>query len=124
MRTRRFLAVLALILTASLIFAACGGDDDHEAHDGSSDTTVAAGSASPRTVDINMVDIGYEPTTLEVQAGETVRFVFHNEGATLHDAFIGDVAAQADHAREMRIVTAERRITLSCRESAALRRSS
>jgi uncharacterized cupredoxin-like copper-binding protein len=58
-------------------------------------------------VDINMVDIAYEPSTVEVQAGETVRFVFHNEGATLHDAFIGDAAAQADHAREMRIVTAD-----------------
>jgi uncharacterized cupredoxin-like copper-binding protein len=37
-----------------------------------------------------------------VRAGETVKFVFHNKGQIVHDAFLGDEAAQADHEKEMR----------------------
>jgi uncharacterized cupredoxin-like copper-binding protein len=49
-----------------------------------------------------MVDTAFEPANLEVEAGETIRFVFRNDGNLPHDAFIGDSAAQADHEQEMR----------------------
>ena len=49
-----------------------------------------------------MVDIAFEPDKLQVEAGETVRFVFRNTGEVAHDAFIGDSDAQADHEAEMR----------------------
>lgn len=75
-----------------LVLAACGGDD------GSSD---AGGGGADRTVEVDMVDIAFEPGTLEVRKGETVRFVFENRGKVAHDAFIGDTDAQADHAMEM-----------------------
>ena len=85
--------VLAAIGTA-LLAAACGGDD----------TTTSAGGAGgeTRTVEVKMVDIGFEPKALEVARGETVRFVFINTGAVAHDAFIGDEEAQAEHEEEMR----------------------
>ncbi len=86
---------LALVGTPAVVVAACGGDDD---------TTAAGGDGSnaERTVEIDIVDIAFQPDTLEVARGETVRFVFTNTGEIAHDAFIGDDAAQDDHEMEMR----------------------
>lgn len=84
----------ATVLTALLVglLAACGDSSDS---DGSA-------ASDPRTVDIDMVDIAFEPERLEVDEGETVRFVFTNRGEVAHDAFVGDADAQADHERGMR----------------------
>ena len=79
-------AVLLAVLAAALV--ACGGGDDGTA-------------TADRTVEIDMVDTAFKPRTVEVAAGESVRFVFHNKGKVAHDAFIGDSAAQRDHEREM-----------------------
>jgi uncharacterized cupredoxin-like copper-binding protein len=79
----------------AVVAAACGGGGDSE--------TAAVGDGdADRTVEIEMVDIAFEPAELEVEAGETVRFVFENTGKAAHDAFVGDIAAQGDHEREMR----------------------
>jgi uncharacterized cupredoxin-like copper-binding protein len=83
----RFAAVLA----GTLVLSACGGDD--------SDQDASQGGG---TVEVTMVDTAFKPDSLEVEAGETIRFVFRNRGHLPHDAFIGDTAAQADHEREMR----------------------
>lgn len=85
------LLTIATVITA---LAACGGGDDASTSDGS--------TGADRTVEINMVDIAFEPDTLEVSRGETVRFVFTNRGTAPHDAFIGDADAQAEHEAEMR----------------------
>ena len=37
-----------------------------------------------------MVDTAYSPSTVDVEEGETVRFVFHNDGSVKHDGVIGD----------------------------------
>lgn len=80
------LAVLALIVTA------CGSS-------GNDDGSSAVGT---RTVNVEMRDIAFSPKSVDVHAGETVRFVFHNKGKVAHDAFIGDGQAQDDHEMEMR----------------------
>jgi uncharacterized cupredoxin-like copper-binding protein len=85
--------LVVTIAGLALLGAACGGDDED---------TSSAGSGSTRTVEIDMVDIAFEPDRLEVAAGETVRFVFTNRGEIAHDAFIGDAEAQANHEAEMR----------------------
>ncbi|MGC1513046.1 MAG: cupredoxin domain-containing protein [Acidimicrobiales bacterium] len=90
-RTKSRLAVAALAVGA-LTLAACGDDDD----------TTAGTASSTRTVEIDMRDIEFSPDQVDVQEGETVRFVFHNKGAVNHDAFIGDEAAQDGHEMEMR----------------------
>ena len=87
-KTRLVVAVLA---AGTLTVAACGDDD-----------TTAATASSTRTVEIDMGDIEFSPDQVDVHAGETVRFVFHNRGAVTHDAFIGDQVAQDDHEMEMR----------------------
>lgn len=93
-------ALVALTAVALLVATACGsdGDDDDSLSSGSA-TTDGAGE---QTVDIDMADNAFEPNTLDVEAGETVRFVFTNTGAVDHDAFIGDATAQAEHEEEMR----------------------
>lgn len=82
------------IIVALVLLAACGSDD------GSTDAGANAGA--DRTVDVEMRDIAYSPTSIDVRVGETVRFNFKNTGQVEHDAFIGDAAAQDAHEKEMR----------------------
>ncbi len=79
----RKLLVLPLALT---LVAACGGDE--------------GGEAASRTIEVDMVDIAFEPTSIDVEAGETVRFVFSNEGEAVHEAYLGDEQAQEEHDAE------------------------
>lgn len=49
----------------------------------------AADAQGPRTIEITITDDGYEPSRIEVAAGEPVRLAFHNEAdmecaATVH----------------------------------------
>jgi len=95
----RFLGLIILVLLAS---AGCGGGSHGNAQGkGMSSNTPMTSAASGRTVDVEMRDIAYSPTSIPVHAGETVTFVFHNMGQTEHEAFIGDAAAQADHENKM-----------------------
>ena len=80
---------VAAAMVLAVVFAACGGG---------SSTNNAAGA---RTIDVDMQDINFSPTTLTVKAGEAVEFVFHNKGAIPHDAYIGDENAQMSHDSDM-----------------------
>ncbi len=71
-------AALGLVVAVGLL-GGCGGGGGHESHSSSAD----------RVVNVTMRDIAYDPAAVTVKVGETVRFVFHNEGAIRHDAFIG-----------------------------------
>ena len=86
------LRLAAVAATALLLLAACGGDDDSD----------AASGADTRTIEVDMVDIAFEPDSLEVTEGEPVRIVFTNSGEVPHDAFIGNADEQAEHEAEMR----------------------
>lgn len=95
---------LPLMFVVALAGAGCGGGGSHpNAKDTgmSSDTPMTSAAAGGRTVDIEMRDIAYSPTSIPVHAGETVTFVFHNMGQTEHEAFLGDAAAQTDHEQKM-----------------------
>ncbi|MDH4144094.1 MAG: cupredoxin domain-containing protein [Acidimicrobiia bacterium] len=83
---------LALVL-ASAVIAACASDDGGG--------SAARQSGEPRTIDVSMTDMAFTPGHVEVAAGETVRFVFRNDGAVRHEALIGDMAEQEEHHREM-----------------------
>lgn len=87
---KRFLFLL--VLPALVLLAACGSDD----------SSTAAGAGAARTVDVEMRDIAYSPTSVDVRVGETVRFTFKNTGKVQHDAFIGDAGAQDAHEMQMR----------------------
>jgi uncharacterized cupredoxin-like copper-binding protein len=87
-RTLLTLAVGAL----AVVSAACGNSSD--------DDNAKAGDAE-RTVNVEMVDVAFKPTEVTVAKGETVRFVFKNNGKTEHEAFLGTPAEQKDHDKEM-----------------------
>lgn len=78
-------------VVATLTLAACGAD-------GASTSTP---DDETRTVDVVMTDNAFEPSRLEVTAGETVRFVFRNDGTQRHEAVFGTEAEQLEHHTEM-----------------------
>ena len=88
---RRVLYLLAVPVLALL--AACGSSDE---------SPRSSASGDERVVEVEMRDIAFAPTAIDVRAGEKVRFVFKNTGRIVHDAFIGDPAAQDEHEKEMR----------------------
>ena len=65
------------------------------------DQAVGAAQAT-RQIDVRMSDHAFRPDKIDVNVGETVTFEFTNVGAQIHDAFIGDKAAQEQHEKEMR----------------------
>ena len=80
------------VIVALVLLGACGSDD----------TSAGAGANADRTIDVEMRDIAFSPTSVDVRVGETVRFNFKNTGQVTHDAFIGDATAQDAHEKEMR----------------------
>lgn len=69
-------------------------------------TPLAFGHAAPaakatRTVELTLGDMYFEPKSVQVKAGETVRFVLTNKGQLLHEFNLGDAAMHASHQREM-----------------------
>ena len=48
-----------------------------------------------------MTDMAFTPTGLDVTSGETVTFVFSNDGAVRHEAVFGTSAEQEAHHTEM-----------------------
>ena len=94
MIVRRALMGIALPTVTVLTLAACGGS----AHD---NMGMGSNSASSRTVNIQTTDLAFTPDAIAVASGETVTFVFTNNGRVEHDAFIGDAAAQSAHAMQM-----------------------
>lgn len=82
--------VLAMLLMA-VPLAACGIND-----------IGTAGDSDPRTIKVRMSDdLRFEPATIAVQPGETVRFEVINEGEAVHEFLIGDAAAQAEFEEKM-----------------------
>ena len=61
----------------------------------------ATPAQATRTVEVTLQDISFSPTSLNVKAGETVRFVLVNKGRLLHEFNLGDAAMHAEHQKEM-----------------------
>ena len=61
----------------------------------------APAAKATRTVEVVLKDIAFEPKSIKVKAGETVRFVLVNEGKLPHEFNLGDKAMHAEHQKEM-----------------------
>ncbi|NNJ14656.1 cupredoxin family protein [Pseudomonas putida CSV86] len=61
----------------------------------------APAAKATRTVEVTLGDMYFEPRTLEVKAGETVRFIVINKGQVAHEFNLGDTAMHAAHQKEM-----------------------
>ncbi len=90
-RRRRNRVVAAASALLLLGLGACAGGGSNKASD-----------RPPRTIKIEMRDISFSPSAVTVKKGQEIRFVFTNNGAVQHDAFIGSPTEQAAHETEMR----------------------
>ena len=54
-----------------------------------------------RVISIAMQEMSFEPRSLDVKIGETIRFVVTNRSEVDHDFTIGDAATQTAHRKEM-----------------------
>ena len=104
--------ILATLL-AGLVTAPAFGHGT-EAHGSSPLKRAAAAEQKPfgiagdparvsRTIEIRMTDhMRFEPSVINVKAGETIRFVHRNMGKVMHEMVIGTRADLAEHAALMR----------------------
>lgn len=92
-----FALVLPLMMTAAPAFAAGShGMMNHAEIGEPGDPAVAS-----ETVEIVMHDNYFEPESVSVKAGETVRFVVTNEGGLLHEFNLGTAAMHGQMQGEM-----------------------
>ncbi len=84
---------LALIVASTVALAACGSDASRD--------PAGDSSGEPRTIEVSMTDMAYTPADVDATVGETVRFVFRNDGAVRHEAVFGNQAEQEAHHAEM-----------------------
>lgn len=88
----RLLVVCVIAMTSALLIA-CGGDDDDD--DSSAAPTVSAddngATGGGETLQVNMIDFGYEPETLSASAGDEVTLELTNSGEQPHTFTIDGV---------------------------------
>lgn len=95
---------LALTVAAIATLAACGSDGTTTSNDDPAPPT-GDSPAPSRTIEVSMTDMAFAPAAVDAAAGETVMFVFRNDGAVRHEAVFGDLAAQEEHHAEMASAT-------------------
>lgn len=90
----------ALIAATAMLVAACST--------GGAATSAPVGSPAPSSagnatrIEVKLTDaLRIEPAAITVPAGVPVTFVITNSGATDHEFYLGDEAAQAEHEKEM-----------------------
>jgi uncharacterized cupredoxin-like copper-binding protein len=86
---------------AASVFAAGSHSGGHGSTTGFEFGQPAAAAKATRTVNVVMKDNLYQPETISVQAGETIRFVITNKGEFVHEFNIGTPAMHAKHQEEM-----------------------
>lgn len=88
---RKMLLTLTLGLATSTAFAAGEHGGSHSS---------ASNAEVDRTIRFDAGDMWFDPESLNVAPGETIRFVVDNTGNLAHEFVIGDAEAQEAH-REM-----------------------
>jgi uncharacterized cupredoxin-like copper-binding protein len=93
---------LAVFSAAPVALAAAGHSGGHGGQ--SAHGAPGQASAASRPIEVAMYDNYYEPETVSVQAGETVRFVVTNKGGLVHEFNLGTAAMHAAHQDEMQMM--------------------
>lgn len=109
MTLRNFLgagALAALAIAISVSFSPTTGFAGVEGHSGTGGKAEAHGTAGKAedvttTIEVTMYDNYYEPETIVVTEGETVRFVIKNVGEFVHEFNIATPEMHKAHAPEM-----------------------
>ena len=98
-RTFRSLSLIAVMLSAVVATAHAAGSHGH----GKNAATGQPGdpAKASRTVEVLMFDNYYEPESLSIKEGETVRFIVRNKGALVHEFNIATAEMHVAHQPEM-----------------------
>jgi uncharacterized cupredoxin-like copper-binding protein len=98
---RTFVSRATPLLAAVLLLSAC-----------SAGAPSAGTESSPRRVDVTMTDqMIFEPATIQVRRGETIRFVVRNVSNEAHEAYIGTEEEQLLHATVHSALSSEEQAT-------------
>ena len=93
---------LALIPAAVLLVAACSPGGGTPGAPSAATSSGPSASAAATRIEVTLTDaLKIEPASMSVPAGAPVTFVVTNSGATDHEFYLGDEAAQAEHEEEM-----------------------
>ena len=97
------IASATLTLGATQAWSAGSHGDGHGGGHGAKTDIGMPGIATnaTRTIEIKMLDNFYEPESISVKKGETVRFVIKNAGEFVHEFNIGTASMHAAHQKEM-----------------------
>jgi uncharacterized cupredoxin-like copper-binding protein len=93
-------AALAMSVSAAALGAGAHGDE-HGHGQGAKSGEPGKASEAGRSITVQMYDNYYEPESIEVKPGETVRFVVENKGSLVHEFNIGTPAMHESHQKEM-----------------------
>lgn len=93
--TTRLLILLIAVTGLCSLATGCGPDPD----DGPNAVPTFA-DGNP-VIEVAMIDLAFDPTTVTVAAGQTVHLWFHNDGTVIHDAIIGNSIIQDDQTASM-----------------------
>ena len=86
---RRFIAVVVAAALSGVVLAGCGSDDNGG--------TVAEGpDASAKMVQVNAINIAFNPTDIELTAGEDVQFVITNGDQVEHNLTVEGLDVDQD----------------------------
>lgn len=92
----------AMVLAISSGAYAAGEHDGH--HGGNAIGEPGKEEDVSRTIDVTMLDNYYEPESISVKSGETVRFRVKNEGDLVHEFNIGTADMHEAHQEEMQMM--------------------
>jgi uncharacterized cupredoxin-like copper-binding protein len=96
------LASLALLPAAVLLVTACSSVGATPGAPSAVTSSAPAASAAAGRIEVTLTDaLKIVPASMTVPAGVPVTFVVTNSGATDHEFYLGDEAAQAEHENEM-----------------------
>lgn len=110
MLSRAVAAALALtVSTVGIASAQMGSHGGGHGSAGGHGTAASIGqpgdaSAVSRTVEVTMHDNYYEPESIAVSEGETVRFIVKNAGAFVHEFSIAAAEMHQAHGAEMKML--------------------
>jgi len=101
---KKKLASLGGIALAALACAAALPAHGHEGHDHDSYAAGEPGDASQpsRTIEIEMTEMKFSPSQIEVKRGEQIRFVIRNEGTEDHEFLLATTKENLAHAEVMK----------------------
>lgn len=96
--------VLAFALATSAPLAIADQNQEHGDGNGAEIGHPGTADEHTRTVEITLYDIRFDPASIEVKAGETVRFVLINRGELLHEFSIGTLSMHENHEAKMQVL--------------------